>query len=73
MYDAIIKGIDRFFITSGKDPGMAMIILAGVFYFLDKITKHFNKEKYKNYTLKFGNKGKTNQFDKTTSHETHDN
>ena len=52
IYDAVIKGIDKFFLISGKDPGMAMIILAGLFYFLDKITKHFNKEKYKNYTLR---------------------
>jgi len=52
VYDAIVKGIDKFFLISGNDPGMAMIILACIFYFLDKITKHFNKEKYKNYTLK---------------------
>ena len=52
MYDAIMKGIDSFFLISKRDPGMAMVILACIFYFLDKITKHFNKDKYKNYTLK---------------------
>ena len=50
--DIILNIIDKFFIISGKDPGMTMIILAGIFYFTDKFTKHFNKEKYKNYTLK---------------------
>ena len=48
--DTILNTIDKFFIISGKDPGMTMIILAGIFYFTDKFTKHFNKEKYKNYT-----------------------
>ena len=52
MYQTIQNIFNAFLAFTSDSPGMALIILVSFLYYGEKITRHFSKGTYKDYSLK---------------------
>lgn len=51
MYETIQNIFNNFLAFTSESPGMALIILVSFLYYGEKIARHFNNNKYKDYSL----------------------